>query len=786
MTGLRNNDTWTDGLPICKLSGVGMSANQMYREDGTPCSEHEYEDRSIHFCLDRENSTFLYGVFDGHDGAKAAYFASQRMPAELSFEQLTGKTTEEEVKEVFREAFLAVENAFLESIDPKIAERTQLLDKIPDGMSQFEAAQNFPETFSRLQALDQEIRGGTTAVVALVYGGRLHVGNLGDSRALLCIKDKSGVLKVKQLTADHTTSSHDELQRLAALNLPTTKIHGAKFGNHELTRCIGNYFMKGGYKEFDILSSAASEPVIPEPHIRSIPIDESCSFLLLMSDGLYKSYQDATGSEQVNKEIAQMVVEQFVEQPTLTSIAQTVVDKVVRLHHDNYLTKRRNVTTRDDITLIIRNFNFQLRGALTPGAGVPLPGSVSPRLPPRPLLPLPLPQITGRQSQDEDDDQFDIHRGDDLMGPLPLHHHHHIDTNTTSTESSDLQNPSLTQFSLDEDGRIHPYVNFDLYYQAIDEAKYCSILVVNSLLLCTVRMALVAVSSWGPARLVGRGIKWLWNKNKPLAITAVVVVSAIKINSYITKKKRRNKWNNAGRDVVVLHMFQRGKYAPSVSPYVIKLEMYLRMSDIQYQIDYDEPLGPKGKSPWITLNGEDIADSQIIIEKLGAKFGKDFSNHLLPEQRALSHALRIMTDEHFVCVIAYWRYVEQRGRPLMNGMEFPFYVWFLLPRYLKTIKRTLWLQGIGRHSVPQIEEMGRQDIRALSVTLGEKPFMMGDQPSEVDCSAFGILAQVVWNSPNSPYLNMLHSEFPNLLKYCHRVKERFWPDWNKCLQPPQN
>lgn len=59
------------------LAGVGMSANQMYREDGTPCSAHEYEDRSIHFCLDQQNGTYLYGVFDGHDGAKAAYFASQ-------------------------------------------------------------------------------------------------------------------------------------------------------------------------------------------------------------------------------------------------------------------------------------------------------------------------------------------------------------------------------------------------------------------------------------------------------------------------------------------------------------------------------------------------------------------------------------------------------------------------------------------------------------------------------------------------------------------------------------
>lgn len=484
MTGIRNNDTWTDGLPICKLSGVGMSANQMYREDGTPCSEHEYEDRSIHFCLDQQNGTYLYGVFDGHDGAKAAYFASQRMPAELSFEQLTGKTTEEEVKEVFREAFMAVENAFLESIDPKIAERTQLLDKIPDGMSQFEAAQKFPDTVSRLQVLDQEIRGGTTAVVALMHGGVLYVGNVGDSRALLCKKDRSGVLKVKQLTADHTTSSHDEIQRLSSQNLPASKIKGAKFGNHELTRCIGNYFMKGGYKEFDILSLATSEPVIAEPHITSLPIDESCSFLLLMSDGLYKSYQDSTGSEQVNKEIAQMVVEQFVEQPTLTSVAQTVVDKVVRLHHDNYLTKQRNVTFRDDISLIIRNFNFQLRGALTPGA-------TSPRPPPRPMLrPQPQPKeylssssgsedITLREDSDVLSGLPDArllpgvrgHRFDMLDGAAHSGDLHTTDTNTTSTESSDLQNPSLTQFSLDEDGRILPYVNFDLYYQAVEDAR---------------------------------------------------------------------------------------------------------------------------------------------------------------------------------------------------------------------------------------------------------------------------------------------------------------------------
>lgn len=63
------------------------------------------------------------------------------------------------------------------------------------------------------------------------------------------------------------------------------------------------------------------------------------------------------------------------------------------------------------------------------------------------------------------------HRLDLLEGATHSGDMHPTDTNTTSTESSDLQNPSLTQFSLDEDGRILPYVNFDLYYQAIEDAR---------------------------------------------------------------------------------------------------------------------------------------------------------------------------------------------------------------------------------------------------------------------------------------------------------------------------
>lgn len=52
-----------------------------------------------------------------------------------------------------------------------------------------------------------------------MYGGRLFVANVGESRALLCRTDKDGVLRVLQLSVDHNLSNEDELLRLQQLGL---------------------------------------------------------------------------------------------------------------------------------------------------------------------------------------------------------------------------------------------------------------------------------------------------------------------------------------------------------------------------------------------------------------------------------------------------------------------------------------------------------------------------------------------------------------------------------------
>ena len=68
------------------------------------------------------------------------------------------------------------------------------------GLSSYEAYQKFPDVVNRIQALQDEISGGTTAVLALIFQKKLFVANVGDSRALLCRETVEGSVSVEQVS----------------------------------------------------------------------------------------------------------------------------------------------------------------------------------------------------------------------------------------------------------------------------------------------------------------------------------------------------------------------------------------------------------------------------------------------------------------------------------------------------------------------------------------------------------------------------------------------------------
>lgn len=91
------------------------------------------------FCL-----RSIYAIFSGQGGSQVAEFSLQRIAAEILLGQLNEKgATEEDVKEVLRQAFVSAEKGYLDSIDSNLARKTVLQCEL-EGLSQYEVSCYIP------------------------------------------------------------------------------------------------------------------------------------------------------------------------------------------------------------------------------------------------------------------------------------------------------------------------------------------------------------------------------------------------------------------------------------------------------------------------------------------------------------------------------------------------------------------------------------------------------------------------------------------------------------------
>ena len=98
--------------------------------------------------------------------------------------------------------------------------------------------------------------------------------------------------------------------------------------------------------------------------------------------------------------------------------------------------------------------------------------------------------------------------------------------------------------------------------------------------------------------------------------------------------------------MIRLNQGPRGWDTPNLSPFCTKLEAYLRMAEIPYEaIEGDPRKAPKGKIPWIEVDGESIGDSSLIIDHLKRQLGDPLDARLSDEQHALGHAVKRMFED---------------------------------------------------------------------------------------------------------------------------------------------
>jgi len=246
------------------------------------------------------------------------------------------------------------------------------------------------------------------------------------------------------------------------------------------------------------------------------------------------------------------------------------------------------------------------------------------------------------------------------------------------------------------------------------------------------------------------------------------------------------------KDVIYLYQFTRTPVLPSLSPYCLKVETWLRLAGLKYEnVDHRMKYkSKKGQLPFIEVNGEEIADSAIIIKELGQRFNTDLDAGLSAEQRNVAHANTSMIENHFAWVVKFWR--TKNPATMLAGYKMDLQhltdkKWpkavleFIFKIKFRRAAKKVRAHGIGVHKPEEIEEFGHNDLKVLSDLLGEKQFFFGDSPTTLDVVAFANLAQVVFMDKDVTYSlrDWMQENCANLVSFCERMKERSFPDWDE-------
>lgn len=232
--------------------------------------------------------------------------------------------------------------------------------------------------------------------------------------------------------------------------------------------------------------------------------------------------------------------------------------------------------------------------------------------------------------------------------------------------------------------------------------------------------------------------------------------------------------------MILLHQYPAVWDLPSLSPFCIKVETYLLMANLPYKIiiENNPRKGPKGKMPVIQDGNNIIADSTFIIDYLDKTYHIHLDKHLSPSQKALSHAIKIMIEEHLYFILLYSRWIDPVGKFTVNKEFRQFFPSWLSGLALRWIRRNLknqaYHQGLGRHSTEEIYSLGQHDILTLSHFITDEHFyFFGDKPQIVDTTIYAFLSTIL-QSPFSSILKQQAMKHKNLVNYCDRVKNMFY------------
>ncbi len=234
--------------------------------------------------------------------------------------------------------------------------------------------------------------------------------------------------------------------------------------------------------------------------------------------------------------------------------------------------------------------------------------------------------------------------------------------------------------------------------------------------------------------------------------------------------------------MIELHQYPAIWGLPSLSPFCIKVEAFLRQQDIPYRVvvEKNPAHGPKGKMPFIRDGSKIIADSSFILQYLSQS--RKQSDIYRPDANAKAQGLAFqrMVEEYLYFILLHSRWIDPVGWAAVSKDFSALFPPLLGTPFLRLIrhnlKRQAFHQGIGRHSREEVYQIARQEIDALSLFLDKKPYFLGDRWSITDATIYAFLITILKQPIESGLKTALLSR-RNLVSYCRREEQSLFPEF---------
>jgi len=203
-----------------------------------------------------------------------------------------------------------------------------------------------------------------------------------------------------------------------------------------------------------------------------------------------------------------------------------------------------------------------------------------------------------------------------------------------------------------------------------------------------------------------------------------------------------------------------------VSPFVAKVENYLRLAEVPYVKRLGDPRkAPRGKLPYIVHAGQTVPDSQRILDYLREQAVADLDDWLDPDQRAQLFMLRSMLELDFYFLGVYFRWQAEAGwagyRGVIEGvMRKAGVPGLLVPLVLRSARKgavaQVIAQGTGKRDADENLAHAREIVATLDRLLVgcEGPWWFGAKRSSADAIVHAFLGGGIASGMSGPLMGI--------------------------------